>query len=85
MYKNVFESLKFRCHKSSHFLLFPINKMLWQNCSYSEQQKHESSCLLSDCLLCISPELLEVQKSYLHLFASSSEELSDEIRIFQIW
>ena len=33
----------------------------------------------------ISPELLELQKSYLHLFTSSSEELSDEIRIFQIW
>ena len=49
------------------------------NGSYSDQQKHESSCLLSESLSCISPEPLELQKNYLHLFASSSEELSDEI------
>ena len=54
------------------------------SCSDSDQQKHESSCLLRDCLSCISPEALELQNSYFHLFASSSEELSDEKRIFQI-
>ena len=41
---------------------------------YSDSQKHESSCLLSDS----SPEPLELKKSYLHVFASLSEELSDE-------
>ena len=51
--------------------------------TYSEQQKHESSCLLSDCLSCISPEPLELQKSYSHIFPFSSEELSDEIRVFK--
>ena len=55
-------------------------KALW----YSDSQKHESSCLLSDCILCISPEPLELQKSYLRLLASLSEELSDEKRIFQM-
>ena len=49
---------------------------------YSEQQKHESRCLLSESVSCISPEPLELQKSYLHIFASSFRELSDEIRIF---
>ena len=44
--------------------------------------KNESSCLLSDCFSCISLEPLELQKCYLHLFASLSEELSD---FFQIW
>ena len=34
------------------------------------------------CFLRISPELLELQKSYFHLFASLSKELSDEKRIF---
>ena len=37
--------------------------------SYSDQQKHESSCLFSDYLLCTSPEPLELQKviyTYLH-------------------
>ena len=52
--------------------------------SYSDQQKHESSCLLSDFLSCISPEPLELQKSCLHLFACSFEDFSDEIRIFEI-
>ena len=36
--------------------------------------------MLSDCLSCISPEPPELQKSYLHLFPSSSEELLDKIR-----
>ena len=44
---------------------------------YSDSQKHESSCLLSDHFSCISPEPLELQKSFLRLFASLSEELSD--------
>ena len=51
---------------------------------YSDSKKHESSCLLSDFFSCISPEPLELQKSYFHQFASLSEELSDEKRIFQI-
>ena len=34
---------------------------------YSDQQKHESSCLLSESVSCISPEPLELQTSYLHL------------------
>ena len=51
--------------------------------AYSDSQKHESSCLLSDCFSCISPEPLELQKSFLRLFASLSEELSDEKIIFQ--
>ena len=38
----------------------------------------------SDCFSCISPEPLELQKSYLRLFASLSEEISDEKRIFEI-
>ena len=29
---------------------------------YSDSQKHESSCLLSDCFSCISPEPLELKK-----------------------
>ena len=32
----------------------------WINTVYSDSQKHESSCLLSDCFLCISPEPLEL-------------------------
>ena len=52
--------------------------------TYSDQQKHESSCLLSECLSCISPEPLELQKSYFYLFAFSTEELSDEISFFEI-
>ena len=57
-------------------------KIVW--ITYSDSQKHESSCLLGDCFSCISPEPLELQKSYLRLFASLSKELSDEKRIFQI-
>ena len=30
--------------------------------TYSDLQKHESRCLLSDCFLCISPEPLELKK-----------------------
>ena len=52
---------------------------------YSDSQIHESSCLLSDCFSCISPEPLELKKSYFHLFASLSKELSDEKEFFQIW
>ena len=62
---------------SSHFVLsFTL--------IYSDSQKHESSCLLSDCFSRMSPEPLELKKSYLHLFASLFEELSDEKIIFQI-
>ena len=49
---------------------------------YSDSQKHESSCLLSNCFLCISPEPLELQKSYLRLLVSLFEELSDEKQFF---
>ena len=54
-----------------------------QNIEYSDSQKHASSCLLSDCFSCISPEPLELQKSFLRLFAFFSEELSDERKNFQ--
>ena len=52
--------------------------------TYSDSQKHESSCLLGDRFFCISPEPLELQKIYLHLFTLIFEELSAGIRIFQI-
>ena len=48
---------------------------------YRDPQKHESSSVLIDCFSCVSPEPLELQKSYLHPFASLSEELSDKLRI----
>ena len=49
---------------------------------YCDSQKHESSCLLNDRFLCISSEPLELRRKFLRLFASLSEELSDEKRIF---
>ena len=52
--------------------------------TYSDLQKHESSCLLSDRFCYISPELLELQKIDLHLFISVFEELLAETGIFQI-
>ena len=36
-------------------------------CFYSDLQKHESSCLLSDCFSCISPEPLEIKKLFLSI------------------
>ena len=51
---------------------------------YSDLQKHESSCLLSDRFWCISPEPSELQKIFLPLLASLFEELSDRKGIFQI-
>ena len=52
---------------------------------YSDLQKHESSCLLSDRFWCISPEPFELQKIFLTLLASVFEELSDKKKkIFQI-
>ena len=51
---------------------------------YSDSQKHEFSCLLSNCFSCMSPEPPELKKSYLHLFASLFEELSDEKIVFEI-
>ena len=39
--------------------------------SYSDLQKHESSYLLSDWFSCISPEPLELKKSYLHPYLKS--------------
>ena len=44
---------------------------------YSDSQKHESSCLLSDCFWCISPEPFELQKIFKPLIASLFKELSD--------
>ena len=44
---------------------------------YSDLQKHESSCLLSDRFWCISPEPFELQKIFLPLFTSLFDELSD--------
>ena len=52
--------------------------------SYSDSQKHESSCLLSDLFWYISSELLELQKIDLNLFISIFEELSAGTGIFQI-
>ena len=57
------------------------------NCNfpfYSDWQKHESSCLLSDRLWCISPEPFQLQKIFFPLLASLFKELSDRKRIFQI-
>ena len=51
---------------------------------YSDLQKHESSCLLSDRFGCIYPEPFEVQKQFLPLIASLFEELSDKKEFFQI-
>ena len=52
--------------------------------TYSDLQKHESSCLLSDRFGCISPEPIDLQKILLPLLASIYEELSDRKDIFQI-
>ena len=49
---------------------------------YSDLQKHESSCLLRDRFLCISPEPFELQKIFLRLLASLFKELSDRKGIF---
>ena len=51
--------------KSSWIVLFQKLQVV----KYSDLQKHESSCLLSDCFPCISPEPLEQKKViyiYLH-------------------
>ena len=50
---------------------------------YSDSQKHESSCLLSDHFWCISPEPFELQKIFLSLLASLFEELSGEKEFFK--
>ena len=52
--------------------------------NYSDLQKHESSCLLSDRFWCIYPEPFELQKIFFLLLASLFEELSDEKGNFQI-
>ena len=69
-----------------HFIAFMYLMEVHENdiYPYSDSQQHESSCLLSDCFPCISPEPLELKKSYLHFFASLSKELSDERIVFQI-
>ena len=46
--------------------------------------KNTSSCFWNLFFSRIFPEQFELQKSYSHLFASSSEKLSDEKIIFQI-
>ena len=45
-------------------------------------KKNTLSCFLYSCFSRISPEPLELQKSYLHLFASLSNELSDLKKAF---
>ena len=50
-------------------LFEPSRRKLIYVYSYSDSQKHESSCLLSDCFSCISLEPLELKKIfyiYLH-------------------
>ena len=49
---------------------------------YSDSQKHESSCLLSDRFWCISPEPFELQKIFLPLLAYLFEEFSDRKEFF---
>ena len=51
---------------------------------YSDSQKHESSCLLSDRFWCICPDPFVLQKIFLTLLASLFEEFSDRKEIFQI-
>ena len=51
---------------------------------YSDSQKHESSCLLSDRFWSKSPEPFELQKIILPLLPSLFEDLSDRKGIFQI-
>ena len=49
---------------------------------YSDSQKHESNCLLSDRFWCIYPKPFKLQKIFLPLLASLFEELSDKKRNF---
>ena len=49
---------------------------------YSDLQKHESSCLLSDRFWCIPPEPFELKNIFKTLIASLFKELSDKKRNF---
>ena len=49
--------------------------------TYSDSQKHESSCLLNDRFWCISPEPIELHKIFLSLLGSIFKELSDRKKI----
>ena len=51
---------------------------------YSDSQKHESSCLLSDRFFVYMSGTFELQKNLFPLLASLFEELSDRKGIFQI-
>ena len=46
--------------------------------TYSDLQKHESSCLLSDFFSCISSEPFELKKIFLPLLASLFEEIEEK-------
>ena len=50
-----------------------------------DNKKTHPPCFSTFRFSCISPEPLELQKSYLHLFASFSKELSDVKIFFPIW
>ena len=52
--------------------------------TYSDSQKHESSCLLSYYFWCISPEPFQQHKIFLPLLGSIFEYLSDKQGIFRI-
>ena len=61
--------------------LLQCYEILWV---YSDSQKHESSCLLTDRFWCISQEIFELQKIFFPLLASLFEELSDKKEMLQI-
>ena len=63
--KTIFARKKLAIGKDAPF--WKIQKLFFidlrfRNWNYSDSQKHESSCLLSDCFSCISPEPLELKK-----------------------
>ena len=61
----------------------PSKVILFHTYIYSEQQKYTSSWFWNVFFSRISPEPLELHKSYLHLFTSLFEELTDETRILK--
>ena len=76
------------CHKSGYFSARNYNKRQKIQLASKIQwvtKKNTSSCIWNLCFSHISPESLELQKSYMHLFTSLTEKLSDGTRIVQIW
>ena len=63
------------CSKNMHYkgteFSISIKHLQWVT-------KNTSSCFLNLCFSRISPKLVELQKSFLQLFATLSEELSDD-------